>query len=541
MMAKQQDHDTRLAMEDLKHHADSIKRNSKVNLILEVAQKTGEKMIIFTQFRETQELLARRLKQEGISNVKYHGQLSSGRRKAALEEFRGDDCQILLATDSGSEGLNLQFCHILVNYDLPWNPMRVEQRIGRVHRIGQESDQVVILNLAIADTIEDHVLAVLYEKIKLFEVAIGEMDLILSDVTDGHGIEKRIVDIILNTDSDEEVKEGLEKVNKDMERSKRAADDIKQLDASVFQQFDLSTSNDDVQIEDAVNMDDEVANFVRSFAKAADVILGGSEGVTVMNLPRAQWGPLGGRHQFTTSPEVYEEHDGKVELLSLSAGFVNKLVTYLNHEAPLGQVRTAEVDEPAVQLYYRYYIETIRSEVEAFVTVTVTDKGTVLEVSEGLNTVPDPITVHNPHPLTGDWETIEETARYEAGGIIAPAYLEKVREAKEDVRRSEQRLEQYYERLKSEYTTKQAELRRSLGEIESKLRITENGIRERKLQAEYEKKKKEYDQTKFRDNKRVEKLDAEFMERLNREKEVNEPKLVVELIGATRLLPPKDE
>jgi superfamily II DNA or RNA helicase len=540
MMQKVRDPDTLLAMENLKHHADSIKRNSKVNLVLEVAQKTGEKMIVFTQFRETQELLSRRLKSEGITSIKYHGQLTSGRRKAALDEFRSDDCQILIATDSGSEGLNLQFCHIMVNYDLPWNPMRVEQRIGRVHRIGQESDQVVILNLAIADTIEDHVLAVLYEKIKLFEVAIGEMDLILSDVTDGQGIEKRIVDIIMNTDSDEEVKEGLAKVNKEMERGKRAADEIKQLDASVFQQFDLSTSNDDVQIEDAINMDHEVAKFVQRFANAANVKMAGSDGVITLNLPRSEWGTLGGRHQFTTSTDVFEANDGKVELLSLSAGFVNQLVQYLNHEAPLGQVRTAEVDEPAVQLYYRYYIETIRSEVEAFVTVTVTDKGTVLEVTEGLNTVPDAETVYNPHPLTGEWETIEETARIEAGNIIAPAYLDKIREAKEDVHRSEQRLEQYYERLKSEYTTKQAELRRTLGEIESKLRITENGIRERKLQADYTKKKKEYDQTKFRDNKRVEKLDNEFNERLNREKEVNEPKLVVELIGATRLLPPKE-
>ncbi|HEX2066110.1 MAG TPA: SNF2-related protein, partial [Candidatus Thermoplasmatota archaeon] len=182
MAPKVHDPEVAAAMDDLRALGENIKRNSKVNLILDIAKNTKEKMIVFTQFRETQELLSRRLKQEGVENVKFHGQLTPGRRRNALEEFRGAGKgapQVLVATDSGSEGLNLQFCHILVNYDLPWNPMRVEQRIGRVHRIGQDSSNVVILNLAVADTIEDYVLQVLYEKIKLFEVAIGEMDLIL--------------------------------------------------------------------------------------------------------------------------------------------------------------------------------------------------------------------------------------------------------------------------------------------------------------------------------------------------------------------------
>ncbi|MCA1819743.1 MAG: DEAD/DEAH box helicase, partial [Halobacteriales archaeon] len=246
MMQKVHDPEVAKAMEDLKHQADAIKRNAKVNLISDIATNTKEKMIVFTQFRETQELLARRLQQEGVKNVKFHGGLTPGRRRRALEEFR-DDIQVLVATDSGSEGLNLQFCHILVNYDLPWNPMRVEQRIGRVHRIGQESSNVVILNLAVADTIEDYVLQVLYEKIKLFEVAIGEMDLILSDIDESGGLEKRILDIILETKNDKEVKESLDKVHREVKKSKENAEEIKQLDASVFQQFDLSTAKDDVK------------------------------------------------------------------------------------------------------------------------------------------------------------------------------------------------------------------------------------------------------------------------------------------------------
>ncbi|MFO1534578.1 MAG: DEAD/DEAH box helicase, partial [Thermoplasmatota archaeon] len=113
MAEKQHDPEVIKAMEDLRAQADAIKRNAKVNLILEIASNTKEKMIVFTQFRETQELLSRRLKQENVENVKFHGQLTPGRRRNALEEFRSEAKgapQVLVATDSGSEGLNLQFC-----------------------------------------------------------------------------------------------------------------------------------------------------------------------------------------------------------------------------------------------------------------------------------------------------------------------------------------------------------------------------------------------------------------------------------------------
>lgn len=541
MAPKVQDPDASMAMEDLKHHAESIKRNAKVNLILDVAKGSGEKMIVFTQFRETQELLSRRLKQEGISNVKFHGQLSPGRKRSAIEAFRGDDVQVMVATDSGSEGLNLQFCHILVNYDLPWNPMRVEQRIGRVHRIGQERENVVILNLAVADTIEDHVLQILYEKIKLFEVAIGEMDLILSDVNEAGGIEKRIMDIILGTDSDEEVKADLEKVEQEIERSKETAEEIKELDASVFQKFDLSTAKDDVQLEDTVDMDQEVMDFVRSFVDITESELEQDDGVVTLRLPRSYWKKVGGGvHTFTTDPEVFDRQDGEVELLSLGANFVSGAMKMLEEDGAVGQVRTAEVDEPATLLYYRYFIETIRSEVEAFISVTVTDSGQVLEVRDGLMTVPD----GEPEPDTFavDDPTLEDVlgkARYEVGSIVQPILQEKREEAQDEIRRAEKRLEEYYERLKEETRLEESKIRRKMGDIRNRLYFTEDGVRERKLEQQYEKLQEQLHDLTFKNNRRVEKLDKEMEDRLGREQEKNEPRLVVELIGATRLLPPK--
>ena len=87
---------------------------------------------------------------------------------------------MLIATEAGGEGINLQFCHHVINYDLPWNPMKLEQRIGRVHRLGQEHD-VHIYNLAIENTIENNILELLNTKIGVFEKVVGELDDILTN------------------------------------------------------------------------------------------------------------------------------------------------------------------------------------------------------------------------------------------------------------------------------------------------------------------------------------------------------------------------
>ncbi|MGB0652525.1 MAG: SNF2-related protein [Thermoplasmatota archaeon] len=538
MMPKVEDQDALLAMEELQHRAESIKRNAKVNLILELAKNTKDKMIVFTQFRETQELLSRRLKQDGVENIKYHGQLSAGRRRRALEEFRGTGAQVLVCTDSGSEGLNLQFCHILINYDLPWNPMRVEQRIGRVHRIGQEKDQVVILNLAIADTIEDYVLQVLYEKIKLFEVAIGEMDLILSEINESGGLEKRILDAIMTSEKDEDVKDSLTKVNREVKRSKVKADEIKELDASVFQKFDLSTAKDDIQVESSVDLEAEVLDFVGSFVAASGAEQEQKEGVTTVRLPRTYWKRMGGVHTFTTDMDTFDQHDGEVELLSLGSKFVQESMRLLRQDGSVGQLVTAEVDQPATLLYYRYFIETLRSEVESFVTVLIGDDGEVMDVLEELHEVPDgepaPATVPLPPSLLDD---LVEKARFEVGGAVVPVYNKKREEAQEEIRRTERRLEDYYERLKEEIRHDEAKIRRKLGEIRNRLWFTENGIRERKLEEQQQKLEKQLHDLTFKNNRRIEELDKQMKDRLGREREKNEPRLTVELIGATRLLP----
>ena len=144
--------------------------------------KPNTKVIIFTQFRETQEMLKEILEESDWGVHTFHGQLKPLQKDQSIESFRlATGPQILISTEAGGEGRNLQFCHFLVNYDLPWNPMKVEQRIGRIDRIGQ-TKPVVVFNLYVEETIEERVLDVLEHRIHLFTEAIGGLEPILGEI-----------------------------------------------------------------------------------------------------------------------------------------------------------------------------------------------------------------------------------------------------------------------------------------------------------------------------------------------------------------------
>jgi superfamily II DNA or RNA helicase len=141
----------------------------------------GAQVLLFTEFRETQEYLRHRVAEIGWDVYLFHGQMKPTAKDAAVEAFRASaGPSILLSTEAGGEGRNFQFCHLLVNYDLPWNPMRVEQRIGRLDRIGQAS-VVQVFNFWVQGTVEERVLDVLERRINVFEETVGGLDPILGD------------------------------------------------------------------------------------------------------------------------------------------------------------------------------------------------------------------------------------------------------------------------------------------------------------------------------------------------------------------------
>ena len=159
--------------------------DSKLDEFLEVVENIRStepetKIVVFTGFKATQKYLADNLGKLGFAVSKFHGGLSLEDKERAIQEFR-DSSQILISTEAGGEGRNLQVASVLINYDLPWNPMKVEQRIGRLDRIGQKK-RVRILNLFRYETVEERVHAVLNDRIRLFEESVGSLDAILGDI-----------------------------------------------------------------------------------------------------------------------------------------------------------------------------------------------------------------------------------------------------------------------------------------------------------------------------------------------------------------------
>jgi len=139
------------------------------------------KVVVFSYFRATLDYLHERLTNEGIQSIVLKGGIEQGKDEVIDIFEKEDGPNILLSSEVGSEGIDLQFASILINYDLPWNPMRVEQRIGRIDRIGQKSSKIWIWNLFYDDTIDARIYQRLYERIKIFEESIGGLEPILGD------------------------------------------------------------------------------------------------------------------------------------------------------------------------------------------------------------------------------------------------------------------------------------------------------------------------------------------------------------------------
>ncbi|MCY1629346.1 SNF2-related protein [Bacillus paralicheniformis] len=206
-MLDRKDREAPVISEAVIHHliekVNEVAQNSKALKVVELIQELDDKVIIFTEYRATQIYLQWFLQQNGISSVPFRGGFKRGKKDWMKDLFRGK-VQVLIATEAGGEGINLQFCNKIINYDLPWNPMRLEQRIGRIHRLGQKRD-VYIYNMATKHTVEEHILKLLYEKIHLFEKVVGDLDDILTKIEVGN-FEDHLHDILFYSATDEEMK-----------------------------------------------------------------------------------------------------------------------------------------------------------------------------------------------------------------------------------------------------------------------------------------------------------------------------------------------
>lgn len=230
---------------DIIEDVETVTKQERLLDIVEEARERVEmgRVIVFTQFRATQREILDRLAEKGYTVHAFHGGHSSQEKEQIVENFENDG-GVLVSTDAMNEGRNLQFCNLMVNYDLPWNPMKVEQRIGRIHRIGQKRD-VYIFNMALKDTIEEYVLERLYHKIDLFQQTVGELSTVLTRLEEsGTNFEDEIFSRLVDAGSEMELENDFDTMAVDLQEQRELASKLEKFNSGVFQGFDLGASDD---------------------------------------------------------------------------------------------------------------------------------------------------------------------------------------------------------------------------------------------------------------------------------------------------------
>jgi len=201
-------------------------------MVGQVGNLSDGKAIIFTHFHATLERLAERLRALGIDFVLYHGGLSLAQKDEAIRRFE-KSARVLLSTEAAGEGRNLQFCRTMINFDLPWNPMRIEQRVGRIHRIGQ-THEVDIFNLSAEGTIEDYILDLLDRKLNMFELVIGEMGMILGQLADERDFEDLVMEVWTRARTSDEMASGFEQLGEALVQAREAYQHTQEYDEALF-------------------------------------------------------------------------------------------------------------------------------------------------------------------------------------------------------------------------------------------------------------------------------------------------------------------
>ena len=229
--------------------AKRIKTNSKVTALKQALEigfsyqrdnGIAQKAVVFTESKRTQKYIAAELRKSGYSEdnillfngdfddtmtkeiyrawqVKNFGNANYGRSveyKHAIVDYFKEHAKILICTDAGSEGLNLQFCNTVINYDLPWNPMKIEQRIGRCHRYGQQNDVVAINLLNTQNEADKRVYEILSKKFELFEGVFGASDIVLGALESGTSFEKMVLDIYQSCNTTTESRKAFDKLDR---------------------------------------------------------------------------------------------------------------------------------------------------------------------------------------------------------------------------------------------------------------------------------------------------------------------------------------
>lgn len=338
-------------LDDISDSKAKVLMNDIIEPILK--EKPDEKILIFTQFVKTQEFLYNELSSIGYKVATFNGQMNDMKKEQEVKRFKYS-VPIMITTEAGGEGRNFQFAHIMINYDLPWNPMKIEQRIGRLDRIGQKFP-VHIYNLYNEDTIEEYILEVLEKRIKLFTKSVGSLDPILGN------IEREIRDIVIKRTDDKAIKQyGL-----DLEDRVRIAQ-LKEETMADFildqASFNKNEANDLLERSVRASFDD-----LRSFiGNALDYYGGGLvphiEGGFSLDLSRNLYRRLAtkGSGQDSTlgvfdPKEALERED--LDFFAFGHDIIDKLVSYVASKGSLAGARYISDTSPGIFLEVVYSFE----------------------------------------------------------------------------------------------------------------------------------------------------------------------------------------
>ena len=212
--------------------ASGIRNFEKAQQLIDLLQKSTQKTLVFVNYKTTMSYLSKQLEKHNISHTCFRGSMSLKAKDAAIDSFR-ESVPVMLASETGGEGRNLQFANTIVNYDLPWNPMKIEQRIGRLHRIGQTQD-VFIFNLAISGSIEAYILKILHDKINMFELVVGEIETILGNMGDEFDFSETVIDLWLTHEKPKQLDSAFGDLGQKLLDAKHSYQEIQEFDEQLF-------------------------------------------------------------------------------------------------------------------------------------------------------------------------------------------------------------------------------------------------------------------------------------------------------------------
>ncbi len=351
--------ETRMEIETLERlvrlgeKVDRTKKGEKLlALVKKVCTSKKTKILIFTEFRTTQDYLRDLLSEFDVEI--FNGSMERDQKEDAIDRFKNSS-QVLISTEAGGEGRNLQFCNILINYDLPWSPLKIEQRVGRLHRFGQEKD-VFIYNFSTRDTVAEKVLTILTRKLKLFEESIGTPDILLGQIEE----ELNLNMLFMEMARGKSTRKIYSQLDNKIEAAKKSYEKL--ADLAVLQKIDFNYDEYyRVTKSEREYSNKRIEDFVGHLRKVDDIVdsyLGKKHGINRLYPIRKIPGEESPSAKYGTFRSKRALENEKLEFLAFGNPIIDRLFRYCRDSSFGGEtcIKTAELGKKLTALYCSYLV-----------------------------------------------------------------------------------------------------------------------------------------------------------------------------------------